>query len=476
MKAQHEAMAKAVEMILDNKGKMPSRSEQIELERNIPFAAGNVRVETFDALTGKTKDLEVGHNFLSMDGVYYLKRAQKYLLGQQCPNSYACFDHYPNRNTAGLWNYLYLSDSGMADSPTTEKGIPGGITGFATKFPYTGTNVWQGTVNQNESFHSTDLTKWVFDFSTDRANGTIQSVGLCRNLVTDGYSAGVGGNTDAPEGTIRRTKRNYDVIQHTLGQLWGVLSNTAYKINVDTLVEEASYTLAASANAFVVSGNYIFYHNGSTLYRYDTTTGTNTTLNTGSLNSSYPTLCTDDTYVYLVDPYQNTTYFSVRRVDIATLATSTKTPPTLAGYGKHAYYTPCAYNPATQEMFICLEQTQITNVTTQKRRIYVKYDWVSNTYDVSNTFMYPELLTGQYYKPVTIGVNNQLYLPDSIANYYNVSETGSSLIPIYVLREYVISDLRTPHYRNMITRKRLAAPIIKDNTKTLKVTYDIIYS
>lgn len=74
-------------------------------------------------------------------------------------------------------NTIVLSDSTLPESPSTEWYMPGKTIGYALKSAYAGTDIMRGTVSSTPLEARTGYTKWVFDWPTHAANGTIASVG-----------------------------------------------------------------------------------------------------------------------------------------------------------------------------------------------------------------------------------------------------------------------------------------------------------
>lgn len=56
--------------------------------------------------------------------------------------------------------------------------VPGQLIGYASPAPYAGAEPKQGTINLGESFIDASKVRLVYDFSTDKANGTFQTLAL----------------------------------------------------------------------------------------------------------------------------------------------------------------------------------------------------------------------------------------------------------------------------------------------------------
>lgn len=74
----------------------------------------------------------------------------------------------------------YLNNIILTSSTATPQDIPlqetGSVTGWADKTPYSGSDVYRGTINTAESYATNDKVHWVFDWPTHAGNGTFQTI------------------------------------------------------------------------------------------------------------------------------------------------------------------------------------------------------------------------------------------------------------------------------------------------------------
>lgn len=137
---------------------------------------GLVKVELYNNKTMK-KEAEIKtHNFISK-----LTREFYYRLQFN-----ALFTKWANTETANIdfstevgnpFGFLILTTATHDESPSTERDLKGSLVGYAsTDEPYSGALETRGTLNQNETSIGVDKARFVFDFPTDRANGTFQSI------------------------------------------------------------------------------------------------------------------------------------------------------------------------------------------------------------------------------------------------------------------------------------------------------------
>jgi len=74
----------------------------------------------------------------------------------------------------------YFTHIILTSSTATPQDIPlqetGSVIGWADKTAYSGSDVYRGTINTEESYATNDKVHWVFDFPTHAANGTFQTI------------------------------------------------------------------------------------------------------------------------------------------------------------------------------------------------------------------------------------------------------------------------------------------------------------
>lgn len=148
---------------------------------------GHVTLETRDAYSGKLCQHVEGTNFIGQANIEYMKWIQRYLyryglssLGSSDTDTIA---------PSGPLNCVYLTDSTMIESPNDEHVFPGKLLGWANKSVYAGADILRGTPNVNLLDAQTNYTKWVFDWPTNAANGTIGSVGWANYSLADNVGA-----------------------------------------------------------------------------------------------------------------------------------------------------------------------------------------------------------------------------------------------------------------------------------------------
>lgn len=149
---------------------------------------GVITVELFDARSGKLLHRERKSNFIALPAKQEFLFAQMdrfggLFVGQfQQPYVWArsCFD------------VIYLGTDTSPESPSTERFVRGQIVGWASRtMTYNGGDPLRGSINVSESTWSTSRVHFVFDWPTNSANGTIASVGFAGfrgDLIVQGAS------------------------------------------------------------------------------------------------------------------------------------------------------------------------------------------------------------------------------------------------------------------------------------------------
>lgn len=135
---------------------------------------GRVTLQLFNA---KSKNLEfetVVKNFASNQTIRYNDWLQRNAIKTGLSTIGVTDVDYSPHQAA---NAIVLTDSSLSEAASTEWYMPGKTIGYGLKSTYAGTDIWRGTVSTTDLLANSTLTKWVFDWPTNAANGTIASVG-----------------------------------------------------------------------------------------------------------------------------------------------------------------------------------------------------------------------------------------------------------------------------------------------------------
>ncbi|MGG3708675.1 hypothetical protein [Heyndrickxia coagulans] len=135
---------------------------------------GLIKIELFDDLTKKKVEEINTHNFIARGVLDHLFKAKMRDVFTQ------------GRNTGGrsvstsfgdMFEQMSLTDANHPESPETEWLRKGKVIGYAlTTTTYSGSSTIQGTYNAVESSTTAEKVHMVFDFPTNAANGTFQSI------------------------------------------------------------------------------------------------------------------------------------------------------------------------------------------------------------------------------------------------------------------------------------------------------------
>lgn len=261
-------------------------------DMNILGVKGHVKVEVIDSKSNDLVKIEEGSNGITHFGAYWLKKLAITMVagGFTIPNSASMFEYGTNYeisndrplNLGGWVNAIYLSDSDDAFNAVTDYEFKGEITGFATKEPYTGSDVLRGNLNQNESECNLNRLKLVFDFGTDKANGVHKSINLSKdsdiNYRADPYYC-----FDYNNPVVEFLQHSYDKIFIRDGKMYIAESSTVYIYDLLTkeLEKEVNLPRTFHYKNIDVWNNKLYYktdEDASPLYEYDIDTEVESTL------------------------------------------------------------------------------------------------------------------------------------------------------------------------------------------------------
>lgn len=407
---------------------------------------GDVLIETRDAKSGKLAQRSEGHNLFTNYGLERFRKycaaaigvqfgANKYFDENQTDEANAAYGL--NSGEFGFMKYLYLSDNENAITADMAR-IPGTVTGFATRAPYTGTDTTRGEINMNECAFTHDKLKAVFDFSTDKANGIHKSV-FWADRASDLYNTY--GSIEAPDLEASFARAYTNVAESSDGYFYGFDGTNLYKIDPTTFAEVATYTLPASPAAqsmFDVTDGYCYFTintASTTLYIFKLSDSTNTTITLPAVSSLWGGAVVDG---YLYYPYSGNRIY---KINISTAASEYKSIGSGALYYVHR---------SANQLYVHGDTNAI---------IYL-YDYAANT--LTDTLCKSpgsgNLFCNSY------SLTNKLWYKRSTTSYYGT--TNGTINTLYKFNP-------AKPAANMITGRLLETPITKDNTQTMKVTYTI---
>jgi len=428
---------------------------------------GHVRIELYDAKTGELTDEQEGDNFIAnFILTKALKQAQKALFVPQCYNNSAALPLLKSASSStnnydGMFRYLVLTNSTDDESPSTETGLSGNIIGYADRVPYVGADVLKGTINQVESYANEDKAHWVFDFGTDKANGTIGSVSWVYKYpetpaTLNTPPLALGTNLEYVGTCKRAYAGNY--ITYGDGYYWARLGSTLYKIDPVTFEEIWTFTLKTTVGSndifFVVKDNYIYYYFNNEIIRQDLSSGTFIS-STGQQGYVYENGTrylgvshVDENYIYVhgSSPSRN-----IRLLNFNTLALVKAFAPT------SQWDATIALVVKNGIMYVACSST------------YIPISWYILEFATGALTPIHNILVNEV-RNITYKNNNLLFGYQVSFNVGGTSVNSNTIIGTFG------SSVEGLKNYNLTARKRLDSPIVKTSAHTMKIIYEFQFS
>jgi len=442
-----------------------------------PYFSSQITLQLRDGTTNKLIQEEVGKNFTANQAVRYAKYLQRSQFKSGLSGIGGADTDYPQHHTSSS---LVLTNSSLTPDPTNEWTMPGQLVGYANKATYAGTDTFLGTPNTNQLDAQPGYTKWVFDWPTHAGNGTINSVGWCSTTYstssTDAYTLAssylstctIEQNWSTPQNWRYFARANTNLsFGNTTSTIVYVLNSTFQQtttFNVNGQFTAVRGLAWDSGNSFL----WIIGDNGSA--RRIAAYNSAGVLQTGPYTTttrSYNSLTHDGTKLWsLTNSSENHTAWSISTADGSDVSnfnftTFKSTAPSYSGY-----------NQATG---LCWDSTN--------QRLWIKTHY-TNTYNWGYTYT-PTGRAGAMYAYDTSG--NQVAIDVSLAAWNPAGNNWTLLWPSpstytdvdIIDQSQFITILGSTMYRFRLdglgTRYKLDSPVVKNNTQTLKVIYQINY-
>jgi len=421
--------------------------------------SGHVTIEMFDAVTGKKQSEVKGKNFISVKAAELLRRMQiaaltagvaKYSVGQPVANGY--------NSSAASWyspffEYLVLTDYSSAEASTSDTLVRGNVKGYCRYCPSADANVLAGYANQEESWANPDQAHLVFDFATDKANGTFRSIYLASSFIPGAYSG------EYKRDLKCKTVRTYNNPQYADGYFWGSVGNVIYKISMTTGEEVASYDILESVPFFCVTGGAIYYipAYGTTIKEYVMSSGVKTSL---TMPADCNRCTTDGTYVYahVANVHYSSAYVIVR-IAVSTFTIESSKTITPAD-GVTSYYGWILYIRGGALFGVFYDDKITDDPDTGRNKASIDYEAGTCT-QVNYDYPADQIL-------INDGTNDYVFLS-------NIGFMGSNSYATVNYGFYTTDIASTGHY-NIFSRKLLLADVTKAANQTMKISYDIFIS
>ena len=224
--------------------------EALDTDQLVQGIEGKVVAELFDAESGELVQREETHNFISKPALDFLKQSQRTQFSRGI---------YPLNNSLNNDDYLLdksdavlvLTDLAAATDPATETHMYGQFTGWANKSNYSGSDAYRGTPNGALCTATESQVQWVFDWPTNAANGTINSLGWVK-------PAGFYTTGDAP--SVYYPSWSSITASDTSPQTWQYFSRASASLSFGTISSNLTVRVLngsfAQTNSFSVSTQF----------------------------------------------------------------------------------------------------------------------------------------------------------------------------------------------------------------------------
>lgn len=429
---------------------------------------GFTKVELFDEKRfGKKVEEVTAENFISInmkDYLEYILIREYSQIGAWSTSSKTYYESNMRPITSRFFPFdtIALTTDSRPENPQNERVVMGDIVGFAFKNEYVGTDTKRGTINTTESYTDKGIAHFVFDFSTQAANGTFSSVVWYSDI---GSSSSISSQ--------RYYQKNYEWYVALKGNN-GISSTSDYRGGL--CFDGSSFWTMEATGSGARKIMEILVTPG--------TNGKNATFTIGrvwdtNFSSSYDVaydMTYDADFIYYVMGNRGSynTIYKIKKSD------GTKSTITLSGFQYlYAIERVGAY-------FYVLGQSA-TQVNGQYPLRWAKYDSNFNIIEAKNIFDTNIAAYGMAYNQqkneIAVRTSWGLFIFDLQMNRlsYAISQPNNTFaypgIAVkdgeYFLRDeysFFMAELGSLGARNL-----LPTPVTKTSTNTMKVTYDFMF-
>lgn len=427
---------------------------------------GFTKVELFDEKRfGKKVEEVTAENFISINMKDYLE----YILIREysqigawstSSKSYSESNMRPVTIRSFPFDTLALTTDSRPENPQSERIVMGDIIGYAFKNEYVGTDTKRGTINAAESYTDKGIAHFVFDFSTQAANGTFSSVVWYASL------------SSSSAGPQQYYQKNYEWYVALKGNN-GIANNSDCRGGL--CFDGSSFWTMESIGSGARKIVEVLVTPG--------TNGKNATFTLGRVWDShffsYYDVAYDMTYdsdyiYYVANSGSYNTIYRVKKSD------GTKSTITLSGFRN-------LYGIERVGAYFYVLGQSTTQVNGQYPLRWAKYDSSFNIIEAKNIFDTDVVACGMAYNQqkneVAVRTDIGLFIFDLQMNrlsYQIAQPNNPHLYPgiavkdgEYFLRNeysFFMAELGSLGARNL-----LPTPVTKTSTNTMKVTYDFMF-
>lgn len=418
---------------------------------------GHIKVELINAKTGEVESCEEKDNFISVlpDVVYERERL------------HSIVDYITNNDTilysrnAYPFMWLIVSDNRDMESAENEI-IHWAPVGFAHRYStYSGGSTQRGSVNKTETEITQNKVKFVYDFPTHACNGTFQSVGF----TSDWY-------------VNYNSEETADILNAGLVALKKAVDNITFDHNYMGMAKDGKYIWVCDSRS------------GKMMSKIDTETwevATPFAQGTGYRAIDVPTA---DGNIWVTDGTSSSKIYEISPTTGAVL----RTIPTTLNYIRGLIV-----DTQASTIWVCLDNssTDASTGVSYNRSIYkIGFDGaIKEFYTPQSSVIKANTIRGLCRcSEGVIGVVSYYYRGDTKGNLILIKKQSGNFIesmPI-TLNSYIAApcfcdfnkgifyQINSNYlYKNravgLNSRVLLASPQTKNNTQTMKVTYEISY-
>lgn len=421
----------------------------MRLSSNTHLFEGIVTLQLYNAESNKLEQEICTQNFAANQTIRYNDWQQRSAIKTGLSTiGVTDIDYSPHQAA----NAIVLTDSNLSEAASTEWYMPGKTIGYGLKSTYAGTDIWRGTASTADLLANSTLTKWVFDWPTNAANGNIASVGWVDYISntlspTDPMfrtSSTILASYSTPSGWTRFARADANMsFGSTGGSVVSVL-NTSFS-QTTTFNVNAQFTAIRglawdSANSFL----WIIGDNGAA--RRIAAYNSSGVLQSGPFTittRSYICLAHDGTNLWSVtqDSGSNHTGWKINTTDGSDMTNFTFTT-----------------NPSSVVCGLAWDST--------KNMLWMRYSGTTGfqAWDTSGNKKNVEISTSSY----TPSVGN-----------YNTALSQANDIDMVNDHELAVPNSTTLYHirlDGMGTRALLPSPVTKNNTQTLRLIYQLNYT
>ncbi len=440
------------------------------------FYTANITLQLRDSITDRIIDEVHSKNFAANQVIRQAKwqQRQQYKTGLSGIGS-SDTDYTPHSATQAI----ALTDSSLTPDPANEWTMPGKLIGYATKSAYAGPDPLRGTPNITTLEANENYSKWVFDWPTNAGNGTINSVGWVSTVYVNSATDGTGpcflsSCTIEQTWSTPQTWRYFARANANLA--FGSLANTVVYVLNSTYQQTTTFNVngqftAVRGIAWDSGNSFLWVIGDNGAARVIAAYNSSGVLQTGPhtlTTRSYIALAHDGTKLWSMTQNTNNqhTMWSINTSNGSDISNFNFT--TYYNTGDRSGYNLAVglcWDPSTQRLLVRTAHTNSyyygsLNFPSGVAAALYAYDTSGNEQLVNVS------LVG--YSAASASYNTYLWNMSTPYHDFDVIDSSQFAMPQG-------SNVHRVRLTGLGTRSKLDSPVVKTNTQTLKVIYQINY-